>query len=293
MRKIIVGASLLVMTICNAQIGIGTNTPDPSAALEVQSTTKGFLPPRMTETQMSAISAPAEGLMVYCTNCSPKGLYIFDGFVFNNTAGTASVGTPSVTGAGGAVWMDRNLGATQVATSSTDYLAYGNLYQWGRTSDGHEVINWTSSTTSDNAEQSNETAGPVASGAEGTNFITVPSQQDWLTVQDDARWDGANKGVHDPCPTNFRVPTIAEWDAERLSWSSNNSSGAFASPLKLTLASSRLINGELFFPSFVAYYWSSTVSGNNARHLSFNTTSAELNSFARAHGTPIRCIRTY
>ena len=38
----------------------------------------------------------------------------------------------------GAIWMDRNLGATQAATSSTDVDAYGDLYQWGRFSDGHQ-----------------------------------------------------------------------------------------------------------------------------------------------------------
>ena len=38
----------------------------------------------------------------------------------------------------GRVWMDRNLGATQVATSSTDEAGYGDLYQWGRRKDGHQ-----------------------------------------------------------------------------------------------------------------------------------------------------------
>jgi hypothetical protein len=36
------------------------------------------------------------------------------------------------------VWLDRNLGATQVATSFDDSAAYGDLYQWGRAKDGHE-----------------------------------------------------------------------------------------------------------------------------------------------------------
>jgi hypothetical protein len=36
------------------------------------------------------------------------------------------------------VWLDRNLGATQVATSLNDSDAYGDLYQWGRAKDGHE-----------------------------------------------------------------------------------------------------------------------------------------------------------
>jgi len=45
----------------------GTATPDAKAALTVTSTTKGFLPPRMTGTQRDAISAPPAGLMIYNT----------------------------------------------------------------------------------------------------------------------------------------------------------------------------------------------------------------------------------
>ena len=54
-------------------IGIGTITPDASAALEVKDSAKGFLPPRMTYAQRNAISNPAAGLMIYCTNCGNKG----------------------------------------------------------------------------------------------------------------------------------------------------------------------------------------------------------------------------
>ena len=45
----------------------------------------------------------------------------------------------------GRIWMDRNLGASNVASSSTDINSYGSLYQWGRDTDGHELR--TSSTT--------------------------------------------------------------------------------------------------------------------------------------------------
>ncbi len=47
--------------------GYGTTTPDASASVDITSTTKGFLPPRMTTVQMNAISSPATGLMVYDT----------------------------------------------------------------------------------------------------------------------------------------------------------------------------------------------------------------------------------
>ena len=48
-------------------VGIGTTSPVASAALEVSSTTKGFLPPRLTPTQRDAIASPATGLVVYNT----------------------------------------------------------------------------------------------------------------------------------------------------------------------------------------------------------------------------------
>jgi hypothetical protein len=60
------------------RIGIGETgavTPVASASLEVRSTTKGVLFPRMTNAQRSAISSPAVGLMVYCTD-AVEGLYI-------------------------------------------------------------------------------------------------------------------------------------------------------------------------------------------------------------------------
>jgi hypothetical protein len=74
------------ITLGNSQIldngtnvGIGTNSPNVSAALDVESTTLGFLPPRMTRAEMTAIASPEEGLTVYCNDCPPKSLYFFNG----------------------------------------------------------------------------------------------------------------------------------------------------------------------------------------------------------------------
>lgn len=69
--SILTGGSLVL----DGNIGIGINTPSTSAKLHLESTTQGFLPPRMTNAQRTAIAAPV-GLMVYCTD-APEGLYIY------------------------------------------------------------------------------------------------------------------------------------------------------------------------------------------------------------------------
>lgn len=71
----------------------------------------------------------------------------------------------------GRVWMDRNLGASRVATSSTDEAAYGDLYQWGRFGDGHQCRK--SDTTSTKVE--NQKYPPTANSTCSINkrFIAV------------------------------------------------------------------------------------------------------------------------
>jgi Head domain of trimeric autotransporter adhesin len=61
--------------VSGGAIGIGVTSPAASAILDVSSTTKGFLPPRMTTTQINAISSPAEGLVVYNTTLSVLCFY--------------------------------------------------------------------------------------------------------------------------------------------------------------------------------------------------------------------------
>jgi uncharacterized protein (TIGR02145 family) len=181
----------------------------------------------------------------------------------------------------GRTWMDRNLGATRVATSSTDSEAYGDLYQWGRRVDGHQKRN--SSTIS--------TLSTTDTPSHGSFILAPNSPNDWRSPQNNNLWQGVN-GVNNPCPVGYRVPTIAEWTTERQSWSSNNSAGAFASPLKLPLAGGRnSSNGSLEGVGSYGGYWSSSVSGSLAQYLYFSSTDANVHDDDRAYGNSVRCLK--
>jgi uncharacterized protein (TIGR02145 family) len=377
--------ALLFFSQLQAQVGIGTTTPNANAVLEVVSTSQGVGFPQLTTAQRDVISLPATGLTIYNTTtnalqtnagtssspdwrtwsvepssngtsvvsaytCSTAsagtmvagtavsgvtqtitatvttvGTYnisaVANGVTYNGTgtfSGTGAqtavltaTGTPTattymsfalnttpncsfirtgttaivdVTSTTGSVWMDRNLGATQVATSSTDAASYGDLYQWGRNTDGHQIR--TSATV----------AGPVVSGAEGTSFIT--SVDDWLSTQDDTRWNSGTEvapvkvTANDPCPTGFRVPTESELDAERVLFATQNAAGAWGSVLKLPVAGYRRYStGARTSVGSRGYYWSSTVSGTDAGLLRFVSSTAYMNSDYRAGGFSVRCIK--
>ena len=70
MKKITLIALMLFTAFSYAQVGINIATPHTSSALDITSTTAGFLPPRMTALQRAEIVNPALGLMVFCTNCA-------------------------------------------------------------------------------------------------------------------------------------------------------------------------------------------------------------------------------
>lgn len=307
MKLIFIKIPLLLMLVCStvfAQVGIGTIEPDASAALELKSINKGFLPPRMSTNDRNNISSPAEGLIIYNidTNC----LQWFNGAAwYDRCEGGLTPGpltdcntegfTPPYLTADETIikdvtnpntnqtWMDRNLGAYTVARASEDCWAYGNLYQWGRNSDGHENRNSTNS------------PGPVTAGDEGSNFITSNSG-DWLDTTDNSRWGNptaSDKSEYDPCPDGYRVPTQAELEAERSDIEnniSNNSAGAFQSLLKLPVTEARLSNGALGFEE-QGFYWSSSTNTATSRRLLFNSSNTTIGNNDRVTGLAVRCIK--
>jgi hypothetical protein len=80
-------AAVLLLGIQSYAQNVGINddgsTPDNSAMLDVKSTNKGLLIPRLTEAQRTAIAGPATGLLVY-QNDGTEGFYFYDGSAWTN-----------------------------------------------------------------------------------------------------------------------------------------------------------------------------------------------------------------
>ena len=193
----------------------------------------------------------------------------------------------------GKTWMDRNLGATQVATSSTDVNARGDLYQWGRGADGHQCRNSTTTTVISNEDQPGNGSFIIPS------FSPSPPTLDWRSPQNNSLWQGVN-GINNPCPSGYRIPTITELNEERLSWVTNNADGAFASPLKLPMTGSRSYGSTATVNNETTHgnYYSSSIYTSNSKEVemlyfidsTLGTTSATTN-IRRAAGAAIRCIK--
>ncbi|MBU2553431.1 MAG: DUF1566 domain-containing protein [Bacteroidetes bacterium] len=109
----------LMASVSFAQsVGINDNgsSPNSSAMLDVSSTTKGFLPPRMTYAEKTAIASPTAGLIVWCSNCGTSGeLQVYNGTTWTNLiGGTASSGLPGAPTIGSAV-LGPELGQANVS----------------------------------------------------------------------------------------------------------------------------------------------------------------------------------
>jgi uncharacterized protein (TIGR02145 family) len=183
----------------------------------------------------------------------------------------------------GKVWMDRNLGAHRAAISFDDSFAYGDYYQWGRPADGHQCR--TSNTTTTQSSTNQPSHG---------NFI-LAGMSHWRSSTSTVLWDGVS-GVNNPCPTGYRIPTQAEYQAEVSSWGAQqNRAGGYTSPLKLTTAGGRNHSspGQIFQAGVNGFYWqSTTTSGSpistNIRDTSVQTSGTQTTSSV---GYSVRCIK--
>ena len=288
MKKILLGVAIMIASFTtDGQVGVGTANPE--GVLDIVSTNSGFVFPRVVNT--AAVTTPVDGMVIYDLSLSCFNFYE-NGAWKGCLDGSSSIGNRDTTTAvvdvtnpvTGKTWMDRNLGATQAATSSSDAASYGDLYQWGRAADGHQLR--TSSTTT--------VLATTTSPDHGDFILSSSSPNDWLTPQDGNLWQGV-AGINNPCPVGYRIPTETELNNERLSWGSNNdAAGALGSPLKLPLAGERFsANGTVAKTGTDGYYRSSTFSGanNESSYLFFSTSNALISDYFSGSGFSVRCTK--
>jgi uncharacterized protein (TIGR02145 family) len=213
-----------------------------------------------------------------------------------------------VSQASGRKWLDRNLGAKRVATARDDYQAYGDLFQWGRNDDGHQLMNWTSSTEGTLVNGTTTTLATTDNPGH-SNYIIPPYAYplDWRTENTGNRWSEDPKG---PCPAGWHVPSIQEWQAEV----STTQFGGTAttngmedrkdaySQLKLTVVGSGSFGGDnhdtwiLTPPGSQGSYWSYTEEYNyndyyRVTNLEFGDDWVQFVSHVKADALAVRCIK--
>lgn len=194
----------------------------------------------------------------------------------------------------GKIWLQQNLGSSQVATAQADADSYGDLFQWGRWDDGHQSRN---SSTATVPSVNNPT------GLAGiTSFILGSAPSWWSTNASSDQWTVANassvtaeRGA-DPCRAigqGWKLPTQAEWSAAIAAESISNPATAFASKLKLPVAGNRsFLDGSFSYTGQRGYYWSSDIANSGGKYLYIGSTIANAGSGGqRAQGQSVRCIK--
>jgi uncharacterized protein (TIGR02145 family) len=294
---------LLFASSMFAQTGsVGINndgsTPAASAMLDVSSTAKGFLPPRMTTAQRNAISSPVEGLVVF--NTDDKALNIFNGTswgLLNPVVCGQSFNDPRdgkvypTVQIGDQCWMAKNLNIGAKITGITEQSnngviekycygdddancnTYGGLYQWA------EMVQYLNGATN------TATWSPVPTG-----------------------------NVHGLCPTGWHIPSDAEWttlttylggesvaggklkEAGTTHWQTPNEGATNESGFTALPAGYRYNDGTFSNIGNFGYWWSSTENYTSSawrRNVIYSYGIVYRIGSSKSYGFSVRCLRDF
>jgi hypothetical protein len=292
---------LALMILLNSSAGFSqiaiNNTgsaPDASAILDLATTEKGFLIPRMTQSQIEDISVPADGLQVYCTTNGKIYLFVAAlgqwkeiaygsgtlippftcgiSITINHVAGdvapvtkTTSYGTvTNIPGATSKCWTTSNLGSDHQATAVDDATEPSAGWYW----------------------QFNRKQGYMHNGSTVTPAWTITA------INESSDWTAAN----DPCTielgNGWRIPTYDEWNSVKESGSWSNWNGPWNSNLKMHAAGYLGTNGSLHDRGSTGFYVSATqYNGTLSDYMQFNSGFCIMNFISKANGFSIRCIK--
>jgi uncharacterized protein (TIGR02145 family) len=287
-NSIIMKQLLLLLTILSLifstyaqNVGIGTTTPAASAVLDLNSTTKGFLPPRMTAAQRTAIPSPINGLLVFQTDY-PSGLYYFNVGVWSKLSETTSYPNGTATPVQTICcqsWMTKNLDVATYrngdiipqVTDPTAWAAlttgawcyynnnpangaiYGKLYNWYAVND------------------------PRGLAPEGWH---IPTDFDWTTLENCLGGTSVAGG-------KMKTTGTTRWTTPNTG--ATNESGFAGLP-----GGFRNNGGSFFNVGNLGYWWSATEnSTTNAwdRNLLYTSGTLFRGDDSKARGFSVRCLR--
>jgi uncharacterized protein (TIGR02145 family) len=288
--------TVYAFTATAQSVGINAtgDAPNSSAMLDVSSTTKGFLPPRLTTTEIIAIQNPADGLQVY--NTTDGKIYVY--VAIAATWKEISFGTGTI--------LEPSFICGQALTDSRDSKSYNT------------VLIGTQCWMANNLAYLPEVIGPdiyseiapcyYVYGYNGTDVPTAKATSNYVIYGVLYNWPAALI----TCPTGWHLPTDAEWTTLSTFLSGENVAGSKMKEIATThwtASNSDVTNssgftgipGGLCIPgSFsnqgtYAYFWSATeYSTHYAWRRSLNSNLSTLNRYYfsnKSNGDSVRCLK--
>jgi len=289
--SVIILFCLLVIPSLFGQVGIGTNAPDSSAILELQSSNRGFLMPRLTTVQLLQIDDPATGLLIFnidsldfwyftgglwlCMQNQIDTIFLSDWFCEMNILyegqyyHTVQIGSQC--------WMKENLNVGTRINGSQEQMDNGIIekYCYG------------------DLESNCDVYGGLYQWDEMMQYIT-------------------SEGAQGICPDGWHIPTDAEWtmltdylggesvaggkmkEAGLTHWASPNTGATNESGFTALPGGFRFLNGYFYYLPTNAYFWSSSQSDATDvwyRRLSYDLQDVYRYSATKAYGFSARCVQ--
>lgn len=278
MKKAILFVSFLfiIVSVWCQNVGIGTTTPAASAQLDVTSTSRGFLPPRMTTTNRDAIASPAAGLVIYNITTNSLEIRTSTAWVALSTSSVDALPTIQI---GIQKWMSKNL----------DVAFYRNGDPIPQVTD---PTAWAGLTTGAWCYYNND---PIQSNKYGKlyNWYAVNdprglAPQGWH-IASDAEWTTLETtlGGSSVAGGKMKEPGTLNWTTPNTG--ADNSSGWAGLP-----GGNRNSSGTFFKVTFNGYWWSATENDTaNAWFRLLFYTNGALSRFTtnKRSGFSVRCLR--
>jgi hypothetical protein len=267
---------LLVFSGCGGDAGGESSTSLPSGSIVVDTDNDGIADSLDSDDDNDGIADNLDAFPLDTTKYTTSST---SNSIFHNGYGYGVI-TSSVTSR---IWLDRNLGAVRSCTGIDDKACYGDYYQWGRATDGHQKqYSYTTTLLSSSIDTS------------GNKFIiNTTDPYDWTTIDNtgslrSTAWSKTDG--NSVCPANFRVPTKNEFDAEGfnnrveaynvLKFPSAGFQGGWTDTQSIPVESEGI----------VTYLLTSESLETEAYRQKYDSTSSDISTQYRINGYSVRCI---